>query len=139
MNYTLEDLQNAWGEGYSRANWEEFGGKYEPPSSFPEFMHKHFPQDTTYQWRLTYLLDGQEEAYEIITANNADEAYKLAYRYLATKGFHPISYRVVKRDLVHGQYLWDCKHPNASVCQYDIEIDPMMDSCVFCGEPQERK
>ena len=42
---------------------------------------------------------------------------------------------------VGGLNAWVCKSPHTCFthCQYDVLVDPMMDSCLYCGQPQERK
>ena len=32
---------------------------------------------------------------------------------------------------------WKCKK-HKGTCRYDIKSDPACDSCIYCGEPQER-
>lgn len=34
---------------------------------------------------------------------------------------------------------WDCPNSPTGLCGYDPRKDPAFDSCVFCGEPDERK
>lgn len=34
---------------------------------------------------------------------------------------------------------WDCEQSPIGKCVYDIVEDEHCDSCVFCGEPDERK
>lgn len=34
---------------------------------------------------------------------------------------------------------WQCVTSPIKVCQYDMEIDPSCDSCIWCMNPEERK
>jgi hypothetical protein len=34
---------------------------------------------------------------------------------------------------------WKCKGSPAGVCVYNVEKDPAMDDCLFCGLPSERR
>ena len=34
---------------------------------------------------------------------------------------------------------WDCPNSFCGLCCYDHYYDPVHDSCVFCGQPEERK
>lgn len=40
-------------------------------------------------------------------------------------------------NMIHGW--WDCEESPTNKCIYNIENDPVRDSCLFCGEPDERK
>jgi len=35
--------------------------------------------------------------------------------------------------------VWDCPYSPVGLCMYHIVHDPRQDSCVFCGQPRERK
>ena len=39
----------------------------------------------------------------------------------------------------HIKFLWDCPDSPFGWCMYHMLHDPAMDSCVFCGQPYERK
>ena len=41
--------------------------------------------------------------------------------------------------LKHSIGNWECETSPIGVCVYDSEEDPCWDSCIFCGEPDERK
>ena len=34
---------------------------------------------------------------------------------------------------------WKCKSPEHEFCEYNILNDPIMDHCIYCGQPYERK
>ena len=34
---------------------------------------------------------------------------------------------------------WDCKDSPIGICFYDSMEDPVLDDCLICGEPHERK
>jgi hypothetical protein len=34
---------------------------------------------------------------------------------------------------------WECVKSPLGRCQYDLEKDPAADSCIHCGDPEERK
>lgn len=34
---------------------------------------------------------------------------------------------------------WDCNKSPVGTCVYDFFQDPCRDSCLFCGDPEERK
>lgn len=34
---------------------------------------------------------------------------------------------------------WVCQSSPTQRCQYNDDTDPMHDSCIHCGEPEERK
>ncbi|MBX9879671.1 MAG: hypothetical protein K2Y22_14530 [Candidatus Obscuribacterales bacterium] len=34
---------------------------------------------------------------------------------------------------------WHCSASPITVCQYNVDEDPACDSCVWCGDPSERK
>ena len=34
---------------------------------------------------------------------------------------------------------WDCEHSPVKKCIYDSYNDPMLDHCLICGDPNERK
>lgn len=140
MNFTLEDMELAWAEGHARANWEEDGLGYEPPENFPKFMYKHFPSVTHYQWSMRYRIDGEgSELEEVIVTGDEQEARKQGYQMLVKKGLYPQYVQITKVKLTTGPLLWPCDHPQVDVCQYNLDTDPMMDDCVFCHQPLERK
>ena len=34
---------------------------------------------------------------------------------------------------------WSCDTSPIKVCQYNVDEDPACDSCIWCGDPEERK
>jgi|TARA_R110000787_G_scaffold7481_2_gene25512 hypothetical protein len=38
-----------------------------------------------------------------------------------------------------GHCTWGCEESPVMLCVYDSYKDPAMDSCIFCGEPDQRK
>jgi hypothetical protein len=36
-------------------------------------------------------------------------------------------------------FAWDCSESPTGYCEYDDETDPARDSCIHCGDPEERK
>ena len=38
-----------------------------------------------------------------------------------------------------GHCTWNCEESPVMLCVYDSYKDPAMDSCIFCGEPDQRK
>lgn len=34
---------------------------------------------------------------------------------------------------------WECQTSPTGQCVYNLDKDPAMDNCVFCGDPDERK
>jgi hypothetical protein len=46
--------------------------------------------------------------------------------------------RPVSFDLVIGDF-WECPESPTGFCVYDQYEDPAHDSCIFCGDPAERK
>ncbi len=34
---------------------------------------------------------------------------------------------------------WDCRLSPVGMCVYNEDEDPMRDSCLYCGDPEERK
>jgi hypothetical protein len=39
----------------------------------------------------------------------------------------------------HVMGYWKCRKSPVGHCVYDIEDDPEQDSCIYCGDPDERK
>ena len=41
--------------------------------------------------------------------------------------------------LIDGEPRWECEDSPSGYCRYNFEDDPPGDSCVYCGQPLERK
>ena len=40
---------------------------------------------------------------------------------------------------IHCPFFWECKKSPFGYCVYNLNKDPVMDNCLYCGEPYERK
>jgi len=40
---------------------------------------------------------------------------------------------------IYCPFFWECEKNPFGWCMYDVDEDPVMDNCIFCGEPYERK
>lgn len=48
----------------------------------------------------------------------------------------------IATDVSSGEYVqgyWECAVAKPKVCAYDHDADPAHDSCIYCGQPEERK
>ena len=41
--------------------------------------------------------------------------------------------------IINYDIVWDCDESPSKHCEYNTETDPMHDSCIYCGAPEERK
>ena len=51
----------------------------------------------------------------------------------------PADYEVTRQVISPREGVQCCTHPGIDWCWYDHRHDPAWDSCVFCGNPHERK
>lgn len=84
----------------------------------------------------------KDNEYAIKRIEEENEAYEeeilLIVAIVYNKG-RPESEHVISGDL-QNPYIWNCpKGSPTGHCVYDDDRDPNHDSCLFCGDPRERK
>ena len=88
-------------------------------------------------------LDKQQIAQDILNAHSC-EYFNDAWYYtecivldMIIEGINEYNNRL--SEIANYDIVWDCDESPSKHCEYNTETDPMHDSCIYCGKPEERK